>query len=175
MRTHCWRNGGGSLPIKHRAFQRAVRNVGFTPKDLGDPAHPGLADFHSALLPDATLHPILERQARPAFRRGEYDTAILVAMKAVEVAVRNAAGFGPDKLGVALMREAFHASRGPLRDRRVIQPERQATSDLFSGAIGLFKNPSSHRDVNVDDPVEVAGVIRLADVLLRIVDRAREA
>lgn len=164
---------GGRLPIKVRAFQRVVQKVGLSPKDLGDPAHPGLADLHGTLLPEGTLHRTLERKTRPAFLRGEYDTAILVAMKSVEVAVRSAGGFSDEDIGVPLMREAFHITKGPLRDRELVRAEREATSNLFAGAIGLFKNPTSHRDIDLADPFEVAGVIRLADVLLRIVDRAR--
>jgi hypothetical protein len=43
---------------------------------------------------------------------------------------------------------------------------------MFAGAIGFFKNPHSHREVDLSDPIEVAGIVRLADVLMRLVDRA---
>jgi hypothetical protein len=42
---------------------------------------------------------------------------------------------------------------------------------LFRGAIGTFKNPSSRRAVNYDDPVLAAEVVLLADLLMRLLDR----
>jgi hypothetical protein len=41
---------------------------------------------------------------------------------------------------------------------------------LFWGAIGVFKNPPSHRQVNYQDPTQAAEVILLADLLLRMLD-----
>jgi uncharacterized protein (TIGR02391 family) len=43
--------------------------------------------------------------------------------------------------------------------------------NLFSGAIGLFKNPTSHRAVSYDDPAMASEVILLADLLFRLLDR----
>jgi hypothetical protein len=41
----------------------------------------------------------------------------------------------------------------------------------FKGAVGLFKNPSSHRRVTFDDPAEAAEIVLLADLLLRLLDK----
>ena len=163
---------GGKLPIGIRALQRALERVDLTPKELGDPQRPGLANLRQSLLPDGTVHDALERRARPAYLRGEHDTAIFEAMKAVEVAVRESGGFTDEDIGVTLMRDAFNPTKGPLRDEEIVLAEREGTNNLFAGAIGFFKNPHSHREIDPNDPVEVAGIIRLADVLLRIVDRA---
>jgi hypothetical protein len=43
--------------------------------------------------------------------------------------------------------------------------------NLFAGAIGTFKNPLSHRQVNYDDPTEASEVVLLADLLLTLLDR----
>jgi hypothetical protein len=60
------------------------------------------------------LNPRIADKIWSAFIRAEYDVAVFQAMKAVEVAVREASGFGADELGVTLMRKAFHIDTGPL-------------------------------------------------------------
>jgi len=125
------------------------------------------------LLPDKTLDPKLASKVRPAFLRGDYDTAIFEAFKEVEVRVRRLAGAEKTDIGVKLMRKAFHPENGPLTDNMQIPSEKQAIGDLFAGAIGCLKNPSSHRDVDFTDPTEVAELIMLADQLIRIAERRK--
>lgn len=117
------------------------------------------------------LHPALS-SARSNFALADYETASFAAMKAVEVEVRRVAELPNESLGVNLMRKAFNPKDGALRDPGAEGGEQQATADLFAGAIGAYKNPASHRAVQFEDPVEVAEVIQLADLLLRIVQRA---
>jgi uncharacterized protein (TIGR02391 family) len=96
-------------------------------------------------------------------------------MKAVEVAVRDAAGLTAKDIGTALMRKAFDPESGALTDLNVEKAEREARSHLFTGAIGSYKNPHSHRNVALDDPDEAAEIIMLANHLLRIIDARLEA
>lgn len=126
--------------------------------------------FGARLIPKEALHPSIREDVWQLYLRGKYDTAVFEAMKAVEVAVRKAAGLTAADLGTALMRKAFHNETGPLTDKTVEIAERQARSDLFAGAIGSYKNPHSHRNVALDDPDEAAEIIMLANHLLRIVD-----
>jgi uncharacterized protein (TIGR02391 family) len=117
------------------------------------------------------LDPALER-ARAVFDLGDYETACFAAMKAVEVEVRRAAGMTSDVLGIDLMRQAFRPGAGPLADAAAHKGEQVALMELFAGAMGAFKNPSSHRTVHFDDPVEATEVVQLANLLLRLLRRA---
>lgn len=124
-------------------------------------------------LPKDTLHPSIREDVWALYHRGKYDTAVLEAMKAVEVAVREAARLDARQIGRPLMRSAFAVEDGPLTNRSAERSEREAMSDLFAGAIGAYKNPHSHRRISLDDPDEAAEIILLANHLLRIVDARR--
>lgn len=143
-----------------------------TSDGLGAAERGSVTHIEASLRLHAELHPVLNASARPNFERGDYATAVFSATHQVEVAVRDAAGFGSDKYGTRMMREAFNP-KGPLADPENAKSEQEATSDLFAGLMGAFKNASSHRDLRFDSPIEAASIIHLADLLLRIVDRAK--
>ena len=123
------------------------------------------------ILPKNELDPVLASKVHPLFIRGDYDTAVFQAFKEVEIRVRKAALLPQQLVGLDLMRNAFHPDNGKLTDMSRIKAEREATSHLFAGAIGLFKNPSSHRDANWQDPGECAELIYFANHLLRLVEK----
>lgn len=116
------------------------------------------------------LHPTIDIASKSAFQRGEYGLAVFNAFKQVEVAVRQAGGFGPLDLGTDLMNEAFKPTVGRLTDKSLPEPEQLGLRNLFNGAIAYYKNPESHRNVPAD-PIEVAEILFFASLLLRIVDR----
>jgi len=120
------------------------------------------------ILEDAELDHDLIATVMPSFRRGEYDVAVFAAMRLVEVSVREAARLGNDHVGTKLMERAFGPT-GRLRDPLLDGGEAEARQKLFSGAIGVYKNPASHRLASVDGPQEAIEAILLANALLRTV------
>ena len=121
------------------------------------------------LLPTQQLHSVIAQKVQSLFLRGDYDTAVFQAFKEVEIAVRKAGHYNDTDIGVALMRKAFNVDDGNLTAPNQQSAEKQARSDLFAGAIGSYKSPGSHRDVEITAE-EAAEVIILASHLLRIVD-----
>ena len=95
-------------------------------------------------------------------------------MKEVEVRVRQLANESQSLLGVKLMQRAFSAEKGVLTDPEADPGEQVAMMELFKGAIGLFKNPTSHRPVDYDDPTLASEVILFADLLLRLLDEVEQ-
>jgi uncharacterized protein (TIGR02391 family) len=124
----------------------------------------------SKILPKESLHPVIADRVWPNFIHGEYEAAVFQAFTEVELAVRTAGRFQSSDIGTDLIKKAFAYNSGPLTDMALLETERQAMLALFAGAVGLFKNPSSHRHRTLNDPGVAAEMITLASLLMRIVD-----
>lgn len=94
--------------------------------------------------------------------------AVFQAMRQVEISLRYVTGIEED--GVKLARAAFNAKDGPLTDPNAEGGERQAVSDLFAGALGVLKNPHSHRKVGIQAGSEAAAAILLASYLINLIE-----
>ena len=153
---------GRSDPHLHRTLSRRGSMIARARDPVGA--------YAPRLLRKESLHPKIREDVWALFHRGKYDTAVFEAMKAVEVYVREATALPDGMLGTKLMREAFKPEGGILTDESVESGERTARMELFAGTIGSYKNPQSHRNVDLSDPNEAAEIIFLANHLLRIVD-----
>ena len=123
------------------------------------------SDFLSKL----QLHPIIAQKVWSFFLQGAYGSAVFEAFKQVEIAVREVGDYAEKDRGTDLMRRAFHVESGNLTDQSQHAAEKQARSDLFAGAMGAYKNPGSHREVDLTAE-EAIELIIFASHLLRIVD-----
>lgn len=121
------------------------------------------------LLPKELLHPVMIDKVWPLFLRGVYDTAIFQAFKEVEVTVRDMGEYAEEDRDVELMEKAFHPETGKLTNENQTEDEKQAGLRLFTGAMGLYKNPPCHRNINFTAE-KAAEVIIFANHLFKIVD-----
>lgn len=120
-------------------------------------------------LPEEFLHQELLVNVRPLFLQSRFETAVFEAFKSLEVAIRTAAKLGHDLVGVQLASRAFHPEEGVLTDKAAEKGERVALMSLVTGALGSYKNPASHRRVEITAD-EARDMIVLASHLLKIVE-----
>jgi len=122
------------------------------------------------ILPEFLLHHRLRSVCMDIFNSGHYQAAVFEAFRVLEVAVRERANYNETDYGTDMISRAFNDERGPLRDQTATQAERQAMQRLMSGAYGVYKNPSGHRDIELTDPQKAAELLIIASHLLRIVE-----
>jgi uncharacterized protein (TIGR02391 family) len=140
----------------------------------------GLARLRAQQRLGVELHQRIASKIRNQFLLGDHETAVFVAMKEVEIRVRELSGLD-SLIGVKLMQEAFRPESpnagkpgGPLANSDPDGGEQVGWMHLFCGAISVFKNPSSHRQVDFDEPTMAAEVILLGDLMLRLLDDVAE-
>lgn len=80
----------------------------------------------SLAFPKTLLHPSIADEVWLDIVRGDLETAVFKAFRAVEVAVREAGNFADTDIGTALMRKAFDKATGPLADMQQPEAEREA-------------------------------------------------
>ena len=163
----CW------LELNGFICQHPEQDAGWfhpTPRGLAVRNHQALRQFISnEQLPEIFLHPELLVNVRPLFLQSRFETAVFEAFKTLEVTIRSAAKLGYDMIGVQLASRAFNPEDGELTDRAAEKGERVALMNLMTGALGSYKNPASHRRVEISAE-EARDMIILASHLLKIVD-----
>lgn len=118
------------------------------------------------------LHPKLIEKCADHFRNKKFDEVILNACKVVEVYTRERASLRASDIGVPLMRKVFRPNP-PILKYSDDKGEQEALMHLFSGFIGVFKNPQSHRFVNVKDPLVAFEILVFADRLCKILEQTQ--
>jgi len=125
------------------------------------------------------LHPQLAGRLRDVVAVGAFEQAALLALRAVESRVRILAGDprgkrGERLTGTTLMQSVFSSENGPLADSDAEPGERVGIMNLFAGAFGAVRNGLVHTEVEWADPTEAAEYVLLADLLMRLLDRAEQ-
>ena len=115
------------------------------------------------------LHPKLRGKPYNDFANGDPTAAIAEAFKILDISVQNAAGM-PHLFGQNLMQEAFDHAKGPLTDMSETEVMRKALPKLFAGAVGRFRNSSTHTHRTFPDLHEAVEELMVASRLLRYLD-----
>jgi hypothetical protein len=115
------------------------------------------------------LHQKLRGKPYADFANGDPTAAIAEAFKILDIEVQNA-GNMPNLFGQNLMLEAFEHAKGPLTDQSESEVMRKALPRLFAGAVGRFRNPSTHTHRTFPDLHEAIEELMIASRLLRILD-----
>ncbi len=115
------------------------------------------------------LHPLIAEKVWSAFLRGDFDTAVFIAFKEIEIQVRLLSKQQNEVVGTDLMRRAF-GSDGPLSPTYLPRAEQEALAHLFAGSIGWFKNPQSHRNVGLSHIDYAVQALMFASHLLYLAD-----
>ena len=123
------------------------------------------------LMPETYVHPLIFKNCFRLLKSGDFDSAVLKAFKTIETGIRRRIKASADDIGVNLIRRAFHPENGPLTDMSLPKAEREALCHYLAGAFGYYKNPCSHRDVDMDFLSAFERIVVASD-LLKIVERA---
>ena len=134
-------------------------------------APPVTPDIEVVSTNDIQLHSDILTRCWDLYLTERYDEAILNATKAVEVVVRTKANLPQSYVGVDVINTAFGVKKRLLLYSE-IEAEQEGMMSLLRGIIQVFKNPHSHRFVEVQSKAECLGVLLMCSNLLYVVDNA---
>jgi uncharacterized protein (TIGR02391 family) len=151
-----------------RTAERAVPAPQAQQRGINLGAQRLVADRRAAI---TGLHETIIVRSGPQFTDGHFEDAVLAAFKAVEERLRERVA-SPTLYGLDLVTAALNPRDGKLV-LSSIAAEQEAAQLLFRGAIGFFKNPRSHRFVEVQDERVALELLGFASLLLRTIDTAK--
>ena len=123
------------------------------------------------LMPSTYVHPDIIKKSFDLLGTRQFESAALQAFKMIEIKIREKIGASKEEYGVKLIRKAYHPDSGKLTDFELPKSEREAFSNYIAGAYGYYKNPCSHRDVEMDF-IQAFDRIVVASDLLKIIDNS---
>ncbi|MHA1613444.1 MAG: TIGR02391 family protein [Candidatus Thorarchaeota archaeon] len=125
-----------------------------------------------ALMPETYVHPLIIKKSFSLLNNDQFESAVLQAFKTIETSLRKRIDATPDEYGVKLIRKAFNPKNGPLTDYKLPISEREAFCNYIAGAFGFYKNPCSHRDIELDF-ISAFDRIVVASDLLKTIESAK--
>lgn len=117
------------------------------------------------LMPESYIHPIIVKKCFSLLKNNEYESAILQAFKAIETAIRKKIKAPPDQFGERLIKLAFNPENGKLTNLKLPKSERFAFCNYITGAFSYYRNPSSHRDIDLDFITAFDKIVVASDLL----------
>jgi uncharacterized protein (TIGR02391 family) len=117
------------------------------------------------------ISPNIAKRCNQLYRLKHYDEAVFNAFKCVEEDIRNRAGAAPEDVGVALVSKAMNP-KAPILVFSGVTAEQEAFHSLFRGAIGAFKNPHSHRFIELADSNDALRLLQFASLLMSLLARS---
>lgn len=160
--------------IDVRKFQRGYDDNGediFFPTKLGfrfpEREFKKVLEKYS-ILPTTYIHPKIIAKSFKLLNSKEYESAVLQAFKTIETSIREQINAEPEDVGIKLLRKAYHPDNGPLTDFSLPKSEREAFAHYISGAFGFYKNPCSHRDIELTFVEAFERIVVASDLLKKI-------
>lgn len=125
-----------------------------------------------ALMPETYVHPLIVKKSFSLLNNGQFESAVLQAFKTIETRIREKINATQEEYGVKLIRKAFNFESGSLTDYELPKAEREAFCNYIAGAFGFYKNPCSHRDIELDF-ISAFDRIVVASDLLKVIESAK--
>ncbi len=119
------------------------------------------------------LNPDIHKKCWRSYSDEDYDTAILNATKALEVAVRKKSKLADNIVGADLITQALNPNK-PILEYSATKAEQEGMMSLLRGIIMVYKNPQSHRFVGVQNKSECLGILLLCSNLLYTIENIEQ-